>query len=200
LNSVKISVLGLEEEKCKLFIKESCSMPVPAGSGFRQIDDTEIQLTCRSHTDMEAALKDADCAVVLVHHLDLISVESLRKIHEHLASKADIPCFWALLRLKDENQFKISCIECGQKMWIPDDRKGAKARCPKCKKSFSVFSREEYLQLVLGIDDPSRTIAVDESKPETFERIINQLVNKQPTTESSKGSKTKIRIRKKTED
>lgn len=200
MNSVKISVLGLEEEECKLFIKGTCSMPVPAGSGFRQIDDTEIHLTCRPQKDMDVALKDADRAVVVVHNIDLISVEGLRPIGEHLKSKSAIPYLWALLTLEDEKEFKISCIECGQKMWIPDGRKGANARCPKCKKSFSIPTREEYLQLVLGIDDRSQTITVDESKPDTFERMIKQLLDKEPANESPGGTRTKIRIRKKTEN
>lgn len=171
-------------------------MPVPANSGFKQIDDTEIQFNCRDHTDMDAALKDADRAVVLVHHIDLISVEGLRPVNEHLKSKSDIPYLWVLLKLEDESEFKISCIECGQKILIPDGRKDANARCPKCKKAFTIPGREEHLRLVMGFEDYSNIFAVEEASPETFERVIDRLVKEDAAAKPSEDKQTKIRIRK----
>lgn len=174
-------------------------MPVPAANGFKQIDGNDLEMSCRPAEDIQAAVSGMDGAVVLVHHMDLMTVEKLREIKDFMATKAEIPWLWAILKHKGESEFKISCIDCGQKIWVPDGRSGATARCPKCKKSFEIPTREQFLQLMLGIDDASKTALVEEGDSESFENVLKSLVGTNANKDGKPSkSGSKIRVRKKT--
>lgn len=198
---MKIAVIGLEEDECKLFIKAACGMPVPAGSGFKEIGEDELQFYCRPASDMQAAIEGADRAALLVHHMDLITVQRLRAVNDFMVKEAKLPYTWTIFKPEGESEFKISCIECGQKIMVPDARQGADARCPKCKKAFNLPTREEHLLLVLGIEDESLVTRLETDDQASIDQalatITKQAEAQAKPAEDSSGKK-KIRIRKNT--
>jgi phage FluMu protein Com len=203
LNSLKIAVVALEEEDSKLFIKHACGMPVPAGSGFKQLGENELQFSARSAVDPEKALAGVDQALLIVHNMDLISVQRLRTLRDHMRQQQVPPYHWVVMRPEGEDEFKISCIECGQKMMIPDGRRGVDARCPKCRKVFTIPSRDEYFQMVTGETDTDLIKVADAADPDSLAAIVKLLAANGASAGEARQpaapGKTKIRIRKNTE-
>ncbi|NCD34429.1 MAG: hypothetical protein EOL87_13580 [Spartobacteria bacterium] len=106
----------------------------------------------REHSDLIRQIKNARSIVMLVRHIDVISVQSLRSIYRSLPSDITLPPFTVFL-VRDEGgqDFKVSCQECGQKLWVRDADVGKKGRCPNCRVALELMDQESYLRQQLSL-------------------------------------------------
>ena len=176
-------------------------MPAPAESGFIKIGDADVQLELIAGEEPEVQAEQYDAAVLLVHHMDLLSVESLRRIYRALEKKPELKTVVALFKGKEEKQYKISCFECGQKIWVPEDKSKTKGKCPKCGAAFEILTREEHARLVLGLVEGVDVKIVPEGDTDACKSALELLFADKSADEQSgsrnSGSKPKIRIKKK---
>lgn len=201
MSSKKIAVIAVESEAGKKFVQGCCSMPAPAESGFVQIGDVNVQLELIADEDPEAKVDQYDATVLLVHHMDILSVNSLRRIYRALEKKPELSTVVSLFKGTGEKQYKISCFECGQKIWVPEDKSKSQGKCPKCWAAFELLTREEHARLVLGLVEGVDVKTVPEGDTEACKSALELLLADKSADEQSGShdseSKPKIRIKKK---
>lgn len=187
VDSNKVSVLSVDSEEGKTFVQLSCGLPASAESGFATIKnrDLELQLATGGVSGNINIPDDVDKAVLLVHHMDLLSVQQLRSMYHAVEKNPEMRTLIALYKKSDEHEFKISCIECGQKMWIPEGREGSKAKCPKCRKHFEIRTRENHMRMVLGVLEGVPAEVVEANDPQTFKMALAKLLGVKPSRSSS---------------
>ncbi len=199
MSTKKISILSLEDDLGKLFIQQACGMPMPAENGFRTLGDIELQVGLGKLGEIDTVIEGADRIIALLRHMDLISIAEIKKIIEQLETKAGGKYAVVLFKNSGEKEYKVSCIECGQKIMVPDGQVGAKARCPKCKKTFDIMSREEHLKLLIkGVGSPPVALVEKDAK-DTFDTALNLLFAEEEKPKSdtaTPSSKPKIVLKK----
>lgn len=171
---------------------------MPAENGYRTLGDVEIQVGLGKLDEIDAVIESSECVVALLRHMDLMSIEELKKIIEQLEAKASGKYGVVLFKNSEDKEYKVSCIECGQKIMIPDDQAGTKGRCPKCKKSFEIMTREEHLKLLIkGVGSPPVALVVKGEKA-TFDSALSMIfAGKQPKSDAPEStSKPKIVLKK----
>lgn len=96
----------------------------------------------------------ADVSVVLLHirFLDAATLEALRDLTQVLLPKR-LPTMILLVREEGEVDFKISCRECGQKLWVRDTDEGKRGRCPNCRQAFPLPSQVDHVRRELTLPD-----------------------------------------------
>lgn len=105
-------------------------------------------------------LADAAGLIVVTQHGDAASVEELRRLIARLPQDVSLPTGHALHREPGRMEFKISCANCGQKLWVADAHEGRQGRCPGCKQTFMIPSQPRHLAAVLQLptDAPVRIL------------------------------------------
>jgi len=103
--------------------------------------------------ELREVLARCDAAALLVHHVDAVSIESLKAAYRLMPSEHRLPSAILILREPGKVEFKMSCPTCGQKLWVRDEDKGRPGRCPHCKKSFVLPAQSAHLQSVLMLPE-----------------------------------------------
>jgi hypothetical protein len=95
----------------------------------------------------------ADAFVLLVHFLDQASIGVARRLYHRLRVVRPVPMGVFLFRAADERQFKISCPECGQKLWVLESEVGRRGRCVNCRHPIGIRTPSEFLREMLSLPD-----------------------------------------------
>lgn len=102
--------------------------------------------------DRRELLAAISAVVLQVRFLDAKSLEELRAATRALAPER-MPLAVFLVREEGEVDFKISCRDCGQKLWVRDTDEGKRGRCPNCRKAFPLPSQAVHVRQELGLPD-----------------------------------------------
>lgn len=95
----------------------------------------------------------ADAFVLLAHFLDQVSIDTLQRLYHRLRFIRNAPLGLFIFRNPDEKQFKISCAECGQKLWVAEEEIGMRGRCVNCRQAIPIRSPAEMLRQRLALPD-----------------------------------------------
>ncbi len=113
------------------------------------------ELVFTSHTD-PASPYMGNAADVLVGVLRFVDILSLQKMDELLKSVPGYetkPIAILVYRNENEQDFKMSCPYCGQKLWVRDADIDKRGRCPHCKKGFTLPEQEKHVHSTLHLGD-----------------------------------------------
>lgn len=108
------------------------------------------QLTAAAVADVVAAI---DGVALLVHHIDVDSMDLIRKAYGALPGDHRIPLAILLIRESGRLEFKMACPTCNQKLWVRDEDSGRVGRCPHCKKTFQLPTQTSVLKAALNLPD-----------------------------------------------
>ncbi|MFP6905382.1 MAG: hypothetical protein VCG02_09200 [Verrucomicrobiota bacterium] len=101
--------------------------------------------------DSRSEIGDADAIALVVHYMDVITLDQLRDtctlLRDHHGKVAVF-----LYREEGEVDCKMSCPSCGQKLWVRDTDVGKRGRCPNCKKAFMLPDQAEHIRAELALD------------------------------------------------
>lgn len=103
--------------------------------------------------ESQECLARADAMAMIVHFLDGPSLEAARRLYHRTRAVRAVPFGVFILRPAEERQFKISCPECGQKLWIQEQEIGMRGRCINCRRPMSIPPPSEYLRIRLLLPD-----------------------------------------------
>jgi DNA-directed RNA polymerase subunit RPC12/RpoP len=125
--------------------------------------------------EIEKQLADAAAIIVISHHMDSASVDELRKLLARLPADVFLPIAHAMHRDPGRAEFKLSCANCGQKLWVADSHEGRPGRCPGCKQTFLIPSQTRHLVscLQLAEDVPVRTLVKGDTNSAVA--LVNEL-------------------------
>lgn len=120
-------------------------------------------------------MAQAGALLVGVRHIDMVSLEALRTVMAGLEG-LDIPVGVVILRNDAETDFKMSCVYCGQKLWVMDSDVDKRGRCPNCKKAFTLPAQNRMLRVQLKLPDSLPVQIVYKGNPFTTRGVVANLV------------------------
>lgn len=100
-----------------------------------------------------AKLDQADAMVLLIHFMDTQSMDEARDLYHRITAVREVPMGVFLFRQQAERQFKISCGDCGQKLWIMEQEIGMRGRCVNCRRPMVIPMPSEYIRARLVLPD-----------------------------------------------
>jgi hypothetical protein len=152
-----IPVLSAEPEIVEHFVRAVLD-DVEARSGEVQLGHYHAFLEAIPPVEAPLAgakvkLQQADALVWLVHFLDTRSIEDARSLLERVLADRSAPMGVFIYRPEAERQFKISCPECGQKLWVMEHEIGMRGRCVNCRRPMMIPTPSEYLRRMFRLPD-----------------------------------------------
>jgi hypothetical protein len=112
-----------------------------------------------------ARLTQADAAVLLLQFLDRASMEVARSLMQALPASVASNCGVVFVYPREERKFKISCDECGQKIWVLETEIGRRGRCPNCMKPMQIPSPPQVIRRHLQIPNTVPVLSVVIGEP-----------------------------------
>lgn len=125
-----------------------------------------------------SAIALSQAAILLVSHIDAVSLDQLRNAYRLLPSEHTAPAAILILREAGKAEFKMSCPDCSQKLWVRDVDVGRNGRCPHCKKTFVLPAQLAQLKSTLSPAESIPLVAVNEDQAGTCRDAIVALANR----------------------
>lgn len=117
----------------------------------------------------------ASAVALLVRHGDYFTMEAHRKILKTIG-ESPVPVAVVVYRETDASDFKISCPECGQKLWVSDNDADKRGRCPNCQKPFTISDPARHVRVELGLPKDTTIVLTQEGNPIAIQAAIVNLV------------------------
>ncbi|MDD2237048.1 MAG: hypothetical protein PHP44_13790 [Kiritimatiellae bacterium] len=122
-------------------------------------------------------VSDADALVILARFLDVLSMDHMKALYRTLPLDTSLPPLaFFLVRDAGEKDFKMSCLECGQKLWVRDYDIGKTGRCPSCQEAFQIPAQSAYLRRQLSLPDNLPVDQVEMGDNPTVQDALQRLV------------------------
>lgn len=152
-----IPVLSAEPEIAEHFVRAILDDPETTAGA---VDLSHYHAFLEAIPPAEAAqagarvkLQQADALVWLVHFLDARSIEDAGNLMQRVLADRAVPMGVFIYRPEAERQFKISCSECGQKLWVMEHEIGMRGRCVNCRRPMVIPTPSEYLRRTFQLPD-----------------------------------------------
>lgn len=157
-DTLSILLLCSSQELGEQFVKNTCPDAADR-SGACSLGNLRLRLDVlagdpKINPYWHDHVADADALVILARHLDMLSMDQLKGIYRSLPLDTSIPPLaFFLVRDAGEKDFKMSCLDCGQKLWVRDYDVGKTGRCPSCRQAFHIAAQSDYLRRQLALPD-----------------------------------------------
>ena len=159
MNSVSVSyvagVVSAQPELPGSYVSSVCGGDGgSAKATLRGVADVYLEPFLPEAIGQEAAqgrLREMDFCLLLVKHLDAITLDSIRDLMRSLPSAATHNLHVLICRQTGEIEYKISCTKCGQKLLVRDAMAMRRARCPHCQDFFQVPGQADLVRAELLI-------------------------------------------------
>lgn len=158
--------MGPASDVVRAFV--ACALGAEHTSGQTEIGAFHVFLEALldlNEPGARARLTQADAAVLLLQFLDRASMEAARSLLQALPASVASNCGVVFVYPREERKFKISCDECGQKMWVLETEIGRRGRCPQCMKSMQIPSPPQVIRRHLRIPDTMPVLSVVNGEP-----------------------------------
>lgn len=177
---LEVLLLCAERELGQMFLRAVCPSAAEL-EGEVDVEDRRLHLRVLAGDPSETpgwedTVLRAHAFALLARYLDLLSVERLRAIYRRLPIGSNIPLAAFLVREEGELDFKISCLNCAQKLWVRDSDSGRQGRCPNCQKIFRLPSQAGYLRAQLALPDQVPTLMVVVGRPAACRGALARLI------------------------
>lgn len=153
--ALRLAVLCADARVAGDFVRQ---ISRPGEPGVLQAGDTLALLVTIAGDDMKPATMPDRLAriggiALLVHHIDIDSMEAIKAAYASLPGDHRIPMSLVLVREPGKLEFKMACPTCNQKLWVRDEDAGRVGRCPHCKKTFQLPSQVSVMKAQLDLPD-----------------------------------------------
>jgi DNA-directed RNA polymerase subunit RPC12/RpoP len=171
VGTVKFLALCSSRDLGDLLVRRACAEPME-GWGMRQVDGQEVRLETlagdpRQNPYWHHHVRDAQALIVLARFMDILSMDGLKILYRSLPLDSSIPpLVFFVLREQGEADYKLSCQECGQKLWVRDEDVGKAGRCPNCRTAFKIPAQLDFLREQLALPDnlPVEAVVLEDSE------------------------------------
>ena len=172
-----IHVVSVNPLVSESFIQTACGLPVASERGCCALPQMDVDLCSLTPDEVERADQASDGVVLLVEHLDVISMERLRRTMQAIAERVGVPLQVSIFRKSEQQDYKISCLKCGQKLLINDSAVGRRGTCPRCQNVAVLPSQREFAQAALGIEEGSGLLCAVKGHQDSALAVLSQLLS-----------------------
>jgi Zn-finger nucleic acid-binding protein len=192
------TVVSVQDELLPEFMTAACGGGTAGKATLRGMADVCLQTLPASALEGEAALeqlRDSDFSILLVRHLDFVTLEQIRRLVRTLPPAAAHHLHVVICRHQGETDYKISCPKCGQKLMVRDASAFRRAKCPHCQDIFMVPGQSDLIrnELILPANRLVRSVNLDDSATcrSALEAVIGQFREK---VEAAKGTTMRLEL------
>jgi len=149
--SVRITLLPVDQELAGWFA-DDVGAETRGGNLVAEFMDEQFRIESFPSKEDMPELLDTDMVLGLIRFVDVLSLQHMEEL---LRSAPQGLGLSAILVYRNENEqdFKMSCPYCGQKLWVRDADKDKRGRCPHCRKGFTLPEQEKHVSSVLRLKD-----------------------------------------------
>ncbi len=186
-----VPVLSFAEGIGTSYFKSLDLDPNTVGSlelGSMQVDMELFRLYDNSPDGLDAVIRKADAALMLVKFLDRVCMDKIKEAYRMLIDEPFLPKSILIFREPKESEFKISCAYCGQKLWVRDRDAGKRGNCPQCRKTFFLPTQKSYLTSFLMLTEAVPVLSVtggDVSCKNAVSSLIERIVSQEQGLKST---------------
>ncbi len=159
---------------------------IPHGDKVAQVE--LFSFAGETHDELGPIIDRADACLLLVRHLDQLSMNRVKDVFTHVGAESFLPKSIAIYREPKETEFKISCTYCGQKLWVRDRDAGRRGNCPRCRKTFFIPTQKAYLTSFLMLTEAVPVLNVttgDASFPQAVTGLVDRIASMDEGVKSS---------------
>lgn len=178
---VEVPVVCIAREHGQRFIQSIVSQPEPLAEAEVEYEQMMIRLSTfdadpEKTPQWDEAIQRAHALVLLVRHMDAQSIQALSTRYVRIDKNRTVPLGVFIVRAEGEKEFKISCADCRQKLWVEEAAIGKRGRCPTCKKMFLIPTQTEYLREKLALPDAVPVLKVIEGNADLCRGALSNLL------------------------
>lgn len=151
-NTCVASVFSPQPEVARAFVATLCGDNARNGKvDLGGVADVMLEIPPEEPVEATVEnLKQADFIVLLLRFVDEETLDIARAVLRLLPPSVQSQIHFAIARQADENEFKMSCPKCEQKLLIKDSLAFRRTQCPRCKHPFTIpgqtdLIRQEFL-------------------------------------------------------
>jgi hypothetical protein len=148
---VTLLITGNDPELFTWFVEDSLAEKEGRGGFVFQTGEHRVRFFCGSALPDDVPVDELDGCFCLVRFVDHPGMQALSRQLNPLSERLQIPVHFLLYRKANEQDFKMSCSFCGQKLWVRDADLDKRGRCPSCKKGFNLPGQEDQVVRLLGL-------------------------------------------------
>lgn len=144
-------ITGNDPELFAWFVEDSLAEKDGQGGYIFQKGETNVRFYGGESLPEDIPVNTLDGCFCLVRFVDYLGMQELSQQLKVLADAVQIPIHFLIYRKANEQDFKMSCPFCGQKLWVRDADLDKRGRCPSCKKGFTLPKQEDQVIQLLGL-------------------------------------------------
>ena len=122
-----------------------------SASPVARFSDHELVFELPTESGEPGGLDKADVLVGLVRFVDLLTLQQMEELLRPASTRGPLAVAILIYRNEGEEDFKMSCPYCGQKLWVRDVDVDKRGRCPHCRKGFTLPKQEEHVRAILKL-------------------------------------------------
>jgi hypothetical protein len=154
----RVAVIGPEAAANRAFAQAVAGEAGESAPPPLDIDGVKVELSVAAgdrprEPSWLAAGERHDLIVLVLRHLDRVSLETAAAYFEAARAAAPSAVGIVILREPGADAFKISCPACGHRMWVSFGEIGRRGRCTRCDRPISVAGPVEHVRHVLSLPD-----------------------------------------------
>lgn len=147
-NSFVAAVISPQPELAAAFVEILCGQGARSGKvNLKDMADIVVEaLPLEPLHALIERVKSADFSVLLLRFVDEQTLDTARAIMRSLPPLQQASVHMAIARQSAENEFKMSCPKCGQKLMIKDSLAFRRTQCPRCKHPFTIPGQSDLVR------------------------------------------------------
>lgn len=130
----------------------------------------------------------AEGVLCLIRFVDQVSMQRLSGKLKQFADGTGLPVTFLIYRKLNEQDFKMGCPFCGQKLWVRDADLDKRGRCPTCKKGFTLPRQEDQIINLLGLKQTAPVYRVIHEEPSSLMAAVRILLKRKEEREALNGT------------
>jgi hypothetical protein len=141
-----------------------------------QFSGRDIEMTAFD-TEAEPPSTSPQILLGLIRFVDVLSLQKMEELIHAIPHADSLPTTILIYRNENEQDFKMSCPYCGQKLWVRDADLDKRGRCPHCRKGFTLPEQEAHVRSVLRLQDAVPVHRVERGDSGSLAAPLRSLVN-----------------------
>lgn len=150
--TITLFVTGNDPDLFSWLIEDTLAEKGERGDrAFFTLGDDTLELIFGEKIPEGVLESELDGCLCLMRFVDQQELQKVSCILSEFSDRHPLLIHFLIYRKMSEQDFKMSCPFCGQKLWVRDADLDKRGRCPNCKKGFTLPKQEDQVINLLGL-------------------------------------------------